>query len=164
MNENSGAPVHPKWREGIFSSISIGAFFILIGVIFITTNGLWDKILNFFNNLTFAEFARTGIFLPAPEFPAAHSVLYGAVFNFCVGLIIIQILILMLRLLFDSPLRKTAETAGNLVFWIGASYLAFTYLNLETTLNSWFVFWTGIIIVVGLSWLFRALILLAGRR
>ncbi len=163
-NQNPNEPIGHKAREGIFTAISFGAFLILIGSIFLTTPDLWSKLTNFFNNLTFGQFARTGIYLPAPEFPAAHAVLYGAILELCVGLSILQVILLILRLLLNSPIRKNAETAGSLVFWLGASYLVFTYLNSSATLSGWFVFWAGVLIVLGLSWLFRALILFASRR
>jgi hypothetical protein len=90
-------------------------------------------------------------------------VLYGAVFQFCLGLGILQVILLALRFLLHSPIGKTAETVGNLVFWLGASYLVITYLNSTTTMSKWFVFWAGILMIVGLSFVARAFVLLAKR-
>ena len=164
MSENPSAQTRTyKAREGLFAAISVGAVFILIGVIYINTPGLWSKIVDFFSNITLAHVASTGIDLPAPVFPAAHTVLYGAVFQFCLGLGILEILLLALRFLLHSPIGKTAETVGNLVFWLGASYLVITYLNSTTTMSKWFVFWAGILMIVGLSLVARAFVLLAKR-
>jgi hypothetical protein len=154
-----------KFGERVISAISAGTFFILIGIIFVLAlpSNLFERILAFFSSLTTNEFPGSTISLPAPISPAAHSVLYEAVFQFCVGLAILQILLLTLRLMWRSPIGKTAETIGNFVFWSGASFLATTFLNRTTNVNMWFAFWAGIILVVGVSLVIRALILLARR-
>ena len=94
----------------------------------------------------------------------AHTVLYGAVFQFCIGLGILQIIFLLLRLMMNSPISKTAETMGNLVYWFGAGYLVTTYLNSTTNMSDWFVFWAGILVVLGLSFVARAFVLFAKRK
>jgi hypothetical protein len=154
-----------KFGERVISAISAGTFFILIGVTFVLAlpSNLFERILDFFSSLTTRDFPGSTISLPAPTSPAAHTVLYGAVFQFCVGLAILQILLLTLRLVWRSPIGKTAETIGNFVFWSGASFLAATFLNRSTTVNAWFAFWAGILVVVGVSLVVRALILLARR-
>jgi hypothetical protein len=105
-----------------------------------------------------------GISLPAPANPAAHAVLYTAAFQFCIGLGILQVILLALRLMMYSPISKTAETIGNLVKWFGGAYLITTYLNNTTTISRWFMFWAGILIILGLSLIVRALVLLTKRR
>jgi hypothetical protein len=102
--------------------------------------------------------------LPAPANPAAHAVLYTAAFQFHIGLGILQVILLAIRLTMGSPISKTAETVGNLVKWFGGAYLITTYLNSTTTLSRWFMFWAGILIILGLSLIVRALVLLAKRR
>ena len=162
MNESlSISP--PKYREGIFSAISLGAFLILVGVVFATTPNLFDKIVAFFNNFDIVPVSGIPIYLPAPTAPWAHAALYSAVTQLSLGLGILQILILALRLIAHSPLNKTAETVGNLVFWCGTNYLVSTLLNETTTLRIWFAFWSGIIVLIGVSLIIRAVILLAQR-
>jgi hypothetical protein len=155
-----------KARERLFSAISAGAALILLGIIYVInlSSSLWDAIIEFFSNLTSAQVPSTGIYLPAPVSPASHAVLYGAVFQFCIGLGILQIIFLALRLMLNSPIGKTAETMGNLVYWFGAAYLVATYLNSTTTISKWFVFWAGILIILGLSFIARAFVLLAKRK
>ena len=62
-----------------------------------------------------------------------------------------------------SPLPRKAETIENIVFWLGTSYLAITYLVNMTIMSEWFVFWAGIILIAGLSLVARSFVLLAGR-
>jgi hypothetical protein len=155
-----------KAKERIYSAISVGIVFILIGIVYINSlpQNLLDKLIAFFNSFTFAQIPSTGIFVPAPINPAAHVVLYNAVFQFCIGLGILQIIMLTLRLMWKSPIGKTAETMGHLVFWFGTSYLVATYLNSTTNMSKWFVFWAGILMILGLSLIARAFVLLARRK
>jgi hypothetical protein len=144
----------------------VGAVFILIGVVFVLAqpSSLWDEIVAFFGSFSALQVPGTGIYLPAPISPAAHAVLYRAVFQFCLCLGILQVILLALRLMVRSPISKTAETFGHLVYWFGASYLITTYLNNTTTISRWFMFWAGILIILGLSFIARAVVLLAKRR
>ena len=164
MSENQSTQTRTKpAQEGLISAISLGAVFILIGAIYINTPDLWGKTVDFFNSFTSTQVTNTGITLPAPQFPASHVVLYGAVFQFSLGLVILEILLLTLRLLLQSPIRKTAETVGNLVFWLGASYLVTTYLNDTTTIDQWFMFWAAVVMVAGLGLIVRGVVLLTRR-
>lgn len=167
LDKNSSSHAHPyKTGEGIFSAISFGALFILIGTIYVATlpTSLWDKIVNFFNSFTTQQVTDTTIYLPVPATPGAHTVVYNAAFQFCIGIAILQIVLLALRLMWHSPIAKTAETAGNLVYWFGASFLVFTFLNSSTTATTWFAFWAAILVALGVSMMARALVLFAKKR
>jgi hypothetical protein len=146
--------------------LSAGAFFIMLGLVFFINlpNNLWNAIFNFIGGFTSAQVPGTGIYLPAPISPASHTVVYGAVFQFCIGLGILQIIFLTLRLMMNSKINKTAETVGNLVYWFGLAYLVTTYLNSTTTTSAWFVFWAGVLIILGLSFVARAFVLFAKRK
>jgi hypothetical protein len=165
LNVNAQTRTH-KIGENLISAISAGAVFILIGVVFVLAqpSNLWDSIVSFFSSFTLRSVPGIGISLPAPANPAAHAVLYTAVFQFHIGLGILQIILLAIRLTIRSPIGKTAETMGNLVKWFGGAYLVTTYLNNTTTISRWFMFWAGILIILGLSLIVRALVLLAKRR
>ncbi len=167
MNENLNTPSGAyKAQERLFSALSAGTFFILLGIVYVINlpSSLWNAVLDFFGSLTLAQVPTTGIYLPAPINPAHHTVLYGAAFQFCIGLGILQIIFLVMRSIMNSPINKTAETMGNLVYWFGSGYLIATYLNNTTTTSKWFVFWAGILIILGLSFIARAFVLLAKRK
>jgi len=164
LSENQSKPKRPyQYHEGVISAVSVGAVFILIGLIFVATPGLWEKIVSFFNDFTTTHVPGTGISLPAPAVPAAHAQLYVAVSQFSVGLVILEILLVAMRLIARSPTRRLAQEVGNLVFWLGVVYLINTFLNDATTLTIWFGFWAGVLVVLGLSLIARALVLLAKR-
>jgi hypothetical protein len=153
-----------KNPEGIFSAIYIGTILIVISLIFIAHGTILIGLTNFFSSLTLAQVPGTGIYLPAPIAPTAHVDLFSAGFQFCLGLGLMELVILGLRFLFNSPLKRKAETIENVVFWFGASYLITAYLNNSATINTWFVFWAGIILIFGLSLIARAFVLLVKRQ
>jgi hypothetical protein len=163
VNKRSGAY---KSQERLFSVLSAGAFLILLGIVYVINlpASLWDAVFDFFGSFTLAQVPSTGIYMPAPTIPAAHALLYGAIFQFCIGLGILQIVFLLMRIMMNSPINKTAETVGNLVYWFGAAYLVTTYLNNTTSTSDWFVFWAGILIMLGLSFIARAFVLLVKRK
>jgi len=166
LSKNSSAHTRSyKAGENIISAVSVGAVFILIGTIYVTTlpTSLWDKMVSFFNSFDMVAISDK-ISLPVPSNPGAHTVVYNAAFQFCIGIAILQIILLALRLMMHSPISKTAETAGNLVYWFGASYLVPTFLNSATTSTTWFAFWAAIIIVLGISMIARAVVLFARKR
>ncbi len=138
----------------------------MLGIVFVINlpNNLWNAMFDFIGGFTSAQVPGTGIYLPAPISPASHTVVYGAVFQFCVGLGILQIIFLLMRLMMNSNISKTAETVGNLVYWFGLAYLVITYLNSTTTTSAWFVFWAGVLIILGLSFVARAFVLFAKRK
>jgi hypothetical protein len=167
MTENQTPPTRfHRYEESVISAISVGGVFILIGLVYVLTlpNSLWDKTIAFFNSFTTKQVSGTGIFLPAPASPSAHVVFYSAVFQFFLGLVLLQILILAMRLIWRSPVRRISETAGTLVFWLGASYLVSAFLNRSTTVDMWFEFWAALLMVLGVSLLARALVILIRRQ
>jgi hypothetical protein len=151
--------------DAIISAVAVGAVFILIGLVFVLAlpNNLWDKTIGFFSNLTAREIPGTRTTLIAPANPGAHTVFYNAVFQFSLGIAFLQVVILALRLGLGSRTGRIAETIGNLVFWVGASYLVRVFLNSSTSLTAWFSFWAAIIIIVGVSIIARVLVLMAKR-
>ncbi|MEM3050484.1 MAG: hypothetical protein QXJ40_00140 [Candidatus Bathyarchaeia archaeon] len=165
MNLNAQTRAY-RLSEGVISAISVGAVFILIGMVFVLAqpNSLWDSIVNFFTSFTIRSVPGTDIYLPAPSNTAVHGVFYNALFQFCVGLGILQILLLMIRFAVRSPVVKTAETVGNLVFWFGAAYLILLFLSAMPSLTQWFMFWASLLIMLGLSFFARAMVLLTRRK
>lgn len=152
-----------KRRETLFSAMSAGFFFILVGAIFVYTSSidnvnLFDKIVVFFRDFEIVKVPNTEvIFLPGPHSPSSHLAVYSAAAKFSIIWGLYQIAVLALRLVVHSPIGKKAETASNIVYWLGASYLINVSL-IETSL--WFAFWAQVIMLVGVSLIVRAIILL----
>jgi hypothetical protein len=126
-------------------------------------NDLFAKIIDFVGGFTTRAFPGASVYLPVPVSPGAHVVVYTALFRFCLGVGILQILILVLRLMWRSPFGKIAETFGHLIFWLGTSAIVATFLNSDTTTRIWFAFWGAFLLVIGFSLLARAAVILIYR-
>jgi hypothetical protein len=153
-------------REGLFSAISAGFFLILIGMIFVITPNLFDKTITFFSNFDVTTpVSDTGIYLPAPDplreatnstVRDANLGVYTAVQRFSLVWGIFLIAILVARFVYNSPRRKRAENISDIVFSLGAFYFIQALL-IDT--NQWFVFWSAIIVLAGVSLIVRAIFL-----
>ena len=157
----SPRPLH----EGLITALAVGGFFIILGSMFAFTPGLIQKTNALFSDLTTVTYplgSSSTVNLPAPANPSAHIAFFTAVTNFLLAVGILQIVILALRLYVKSPIRRIAETVGNLIFWLGAAVMANVFL-LAGTLNGWFQFWSSLIVLIGLSLIARFFVHLAGR-
>jgi hypothetical protein len=152
--------------DGFVTALAFGGFLIIIGLLFVLTPDLWQKVTDFFNSITTTAVpfgsSTSNVMLPAPADPAAHQVLYNAVLQFDVAFGILQVIILGLRIWVHSRTRRIAETLGNAVFWLGAAVLVNVFL-LTGTLNGWFEYWAALIVVVGVSLIARAFVHFAKR-
>lgn len=150
--------------ESLITALAWGGFFIAVGVVFGLTPGIGAAVNDFFSDLTGVTYpALYGtVVFPAPANPAAHQTLYQAVFNFMVAVGVLQIAILIARLWVRSPIRRIAETMGNLIWWIGGAVVAYVYL-LAGTLSGWFTFWPSLIILAGVSLIVQGVIRLTYR-
>jgi hypothetical protein len=153
-------------QEGLITALAIGGFFIILGSVFAFSPSIVSNTNAFFSDLTTVTFPfgnpGSTMSLLAPGHPAEHQVFYTAVMNFLIGVGVLQIVILALRLVVKSPIRRIAETVGNLVFWLGAAVIANVFL-LAGTLNGWFQFWSALIVLIGVSLVVRFLVYLAKR-
>ena len=159
---------HFRISEGLFSAISAGFFLLLIGVIFVTTPSLSQGIVDFFKDFTLnvAVPHLSGVFVPVPEHLAQHTVVYTAAGQFSLVWGIFQIVILALRFMAGLNRGKTTETAGHVVFSLGAAYLIDLLLTRSMltgigALENWFVFWAAVIVLLGVSLIVRGVILAA---
>jgi hypothetical protein len=148
-----------KRAEGLLGAVSVGCFLVLVGVIFAITPNLFNRILDFFGHFGMRVVPNTGISLPAPVSPGDHSIVYVAAAQFSLVWGLWEVVFLALRFVAHSPLDKKAEAASNIAFWLGASYLISTMLNNATTYSTWFLFWTEILMLSGVTLVIRAVIL-----
>jgi hypothetical protein len=153
-------------HEGLITALSIGGFFIILGLVFAVTPGISQQTNNFFSDLTTVTFPfgnpGSTASLLAPAHPADHQGFYTAVMNFLIGVGVLQIIILVLRLAMHSPIRRTAQSVGDLIFWLGAAVVANVFL-LTGTQSGWFQFWSSLIVIIGVSLIARFFVYLAKR-
>jgi lysylphosphatidylglycerol synthetase-like protein (DUF2156 family) len=152
-------------NESLITALAWGGFLIVVGVVFGLTPGIGDAIGDFFFDLTGVTYPGVygTIMLPAPANPAAHQTVYQAVFNFMLAIGVLQIVILAARLLIRSPVKRTAETTGNLIWWVGGAAAAYVYL-MAGTVSGWFTFWPMLIILAGISLIVQGVIRIAYQR
>jgi hypothetical protein len=157
-------------QKGLLSAVSVGFFLILVGVLFISTPSLADKVGTFVNHFHTVQVGNTNIYIPAPEHPGDHIDIYLAARQFSLVWGVFLIVMLGARFLFDSPFRRKAQNLGNIVFWLGAAYLIQTFLVAPTEafpqtidVTKWFDFWAAIIMLIGVSLIARAIFLATAR-
>jgi hypothetical protein len=153
-------------HEGLITALAIGGFFIILGSVFAFTPGIVNNTNAFFSDLTTVTFPfgspGSTVSLLGPAHPADHQSFYTAVMNFLIGMGVLQIVILALRLVVHSRIRRIAQSVGDLIFWLGAALVANVFL-LAGTQNGWFQFWSLLIVIVGASLIARFFVYLAKR-
>ncbi len=150
-------------REGLFSAMSAGFFFVLVGMLFVTTPALFEKIAAFFDDFQIVSVPNTSFRMPAPAAPELHTEIYSVMWQFSLIWAVLQVAILVLRFLAVSQLEKKAETLSNAVFWLGSVFLIERYLDHIATTATWFIFWTTILMLLGVSLIVRAILLASSR-
>jgi len=158
LNENKETP--SKYQDGLFTAISAGFFLLLVGTLFVITPNLFDNILNFFKDFKLVDVPNTDVLFLGPQLPRSHLTVYQAVGQFSIAVCLFQIVLLALRFFVHSSWEKRSETVGNLVYWGGAAFLIQLFL-IEST--QWFVFWSTLIIIVGVSMIARAVVMAVSR-
>jgi hypothetical protein len=135
--------------------VSAGVFFVLVGAIFVYTFAVLDvnlfsEIVAFAQGFGLVSVPNTPVVrFPAPRFPNAHLPIYMAAGQFSLIWGIYQIAILAVRFVVRSPVTKKAETASNVIYWFGASYLLSLFLTETVTRSAWFEFWAALVRVLG---------------
>ena len=153
-------------HEGLITALSIGGFFIILGLVFAFTPAISQQTNNFFSDLTTVTFPfgnpGSTVSLLAPAHPADHQGFYTAVMNFLIGIGVLQIIILALRLAVHSRINRIAQSVGDLIFWLGAAVVANVFL-LAGTQSGWFQFWSALIVIIGVSLIARFFVYLLKR-
>jgi hypothetical protein len=158
LNANKETP--RKSQEGLFTAISAGFFLLLVGTLFVITPNLFESIIDFFKDFKLVDVPNTSIIFPGPEFPRSHLTVYQAAGQASVALCVFQIIILALRFIIPSAWGKRAETIGNFVHWAGAAFLI-QYFLVDST--QWFIFWSTIVVLAGVSLIARAAVMAISR-
>lgn len=157
---SSGTPSRQSWngyhREDT-GWISFGAFLIIIAVIYLKTPGLLSDAKAFVTDFRLVElFQNFRWFVPSSN----HPVLYYAAEQFCYAFGLVQILVLGLDFARRSSTHRKAETFSSIVFWLGAGYILSL---LSQGALTWLSFIAGLVILVGISIVARALVLVFAR-
>lgn len=128
------------------SLVSLGFFFIAIGIVFTAIPDLTGEIRTFFKDFHLETYAN--IKLPAPRTP--HPIIYEAIMNFCYIFGASQIIVLILRFALRDLASRKAETGSGIIFWLGMGVFADFANSLSAEPTGWFSLLSGLIIMVGL--------------
>lgn len=157
---SSGTPSRQSWNEYHREDtgwISFGAFLIIIAVIYLKTPGLLSEAKAFVTDFRLVElFQNFWWFAPSSN----HPVLYNAAEQFCYAFGLVQILVLGFEFARRSSTHRKAETFSSIVFWLGAGYIL---SQLSQGVLTWLSFIAGLVILVGISIVARALVLILAR-
>jgi hypothetical protein len=166
-------------REGLLSAVSAGFFLVLIGLLFVVKPNLYNDTVTFFNNFNVTSaVSNTQVLLPAPDpersttnstVREANLSVYSAVQQFSLGWGIFLIALLVIRFVSRSSWRREARNISDIVFWFGTAYLIQGWLINSTSNNTyltqtWFEFWSMVLVLLGTSLVVRAMCLAAVRR
>ncbi|MCW3981968.1 MAG: hypothetical protein NWE81_02475 [Candidatus Bathyarchaeota archaeon] len=147
----------PSKREGLIGLLSFGFFILLFALFFVVVPDYHIEVSEFLedslNPKPIPE--EPGISLPYPT--DSHPIVYRTAMQFCLIYGVFQLFVIALRFNFKSSLSKVAETASNIVLWLGAAYM-FSLLGSGSV--EWFPFLGGIIVVGGFSIIVRSLTVL----
>ena len=137
--------------------ISFGAFLIIVAVIYLRTPSLLPEAKAFVSDFRLVElFQNFWWFVPSGN----HPVLYDAAEQFSYAFGLVQILVLGLEFARRSSTHRKAETFSSIVFWLGAGYILGL---LSQGVLTWLSLIAGLIILVGISIVARALVLVFAR-
>ena len=144
-------------RQDKLGLASFGFFILLVGVIWVITPDLFQKIIDFFKDFKLEEEIFPNVPFPAPARPYRHLVVYTALARFCFVFGLFQIVILVLRFFFRESLDKVAGAFSGVVFLLGVGFVS--NLLAAGTIG-WFGFFGWFIAFIGLSIVVRSLLVL----
>ena len=139
--------------------ISFGAFLIIIAIIYLRTPGILQEVNAFVRDFRLIEiFQNFYWFVPSTN----HPLLYAAAEQFCYAFGLVHVGILGLELAKGSSTHRKAKTSSDIIFWLGSGYLL---RLLSQDALTWLSFIAGLIVLIGVSIVVRALVLtFASRR
>ncbi|MFX0168896.1 MAG: hypothetical protein ACFE89_05985 [Candidatus Hodarchaeota archaeon] len=132
-----------KLHEGpdILGAVTFGLIIILLAILSVVIPTLLGSFSAFILDFAMVQ-VYPGFYWWAPQNPANHVVLYNAIFLFFAGIIIINSIVLILRIVFrDSP-RRQIESLGGIIMSAGTTWAAY---NLTMHYN--FTHFMGFLIV-----------------
>ena len=153
-----------KKREDpdILGAVTAGLIFILIAVLLVTIPTLFPSIINFLVDLVWTEVAPL-FWWWAPATPAAHLLVYNAIYIFFIGTLVINFVVLILRVIFRDSYRRLFESVGGIIMSAGVTWAAYTFTltYAQTTAFAvycgWFIVFIGVSIIISSfgDWLVR---------
>jgi hypothetical protein len=141
-----------KTREepDILGAVTAGLIIILIAALLVAIPYLLPSIITFFLDLVWIE-VTLGIWWWTPSTPAAHLIVYNAIYIFFIGTLIINFVVLVLRVIFRDSYRRQIESIGGIVMSAGVTWAAYNFNNTYILTQAFAVFCGWFIVFIGIS-------------
>ncbi len=134
----------------ILGAVTAGLIIILIAVLLVAIPNLFPSIINFVLDLVWTEVA-TGFWWWAPATPAVHSIIYNTNYLFFLGILVINIVVLILRVIFRDTYQRQIEAVGGIVTSAGVSWAAYNFILTNTLITAFAVFCGWFVVFMGIS-------------
>lgn len=137
----------------IFGIVTFGLILILLAGLLIAIPTLFPSIINFVLDMTWTQVAPW-IWWWTPATPAAHIIVYNAIYLFSFGTIVINIIVLILRVIFRDSYRRQIESIGGIITSAGTTWAAYAYslnylpVTAFATFCGWLIVFLGINIII----------------
>ncbi|MFX1318497.1 MAG: hypothetical protein ACFE9D_10765 [Promethearchaeota archaeon] len=137
----------------VFGIVTFGFILILLAGLLVAIPTLLPSIINFLLDMVFTQ-VTPGIWWWTPTTPAAHAIVYNAMYLFFLGTIIINIIVLVLRVVFRDSYRRQIESIGGIISSAGITWAAYMYslnylpVTAFVTFCGWLIVFLGINMIV----------------
>ncbi len=133
----------------ILGAVTAGLIIILIAVLIVFTPNLLAHIINFFVDIAWTEITL-GFWWWVPQNPGMHVIVYNAIYQFSLGTVAINVIVLILRVIFRDSYRRQIESIGGIVSSAGVTWAANNLIlnNNFTVFSGYFIVFIGVSIII----------------
>ena len=138
-----------KFDEGpdILGAVTFGLIIILLAIIVIIHPSFLALFVAFVTDIVWQEVVP-GFWWWVPATPSAHIEFYTILNQLFIGIIIINIIVLILRVIFRDSYRRQIESVGGIIFAAGVTWASWNLLNPP---YAWHIFSGYFIVFAGVS-------------
>jgi hypothetical protein len=134
----------------VFGIVTFGLILILLAGLLVAIPNLFPAIINFLFDLQWTM-VTPGIWWWSPATPAAHVVVYNAMYLFFLGTIVTNIIVLILRVVFRDSYQRQIESIGGIIMSAGITWAAFNYSLSYSAITAFATFCGWLIVFIGIS-------------
>ncbi len=138
-----------KIDEGpdILGAVTFGLIIILLAIIYIIHPSFLAQLITLATDIVWQEVVP-GFWWWVPATPSAHIEFYTTLYQLFIGIVVINIIVLILRVIFSDSYRRQIESVGGIIFAAGVTWASW---NLLTPPYAWHVFTGYFIVFAGVS-------------
>jgi hypothetical protein len=144
-----------KIDEGpdILGAVTFGLIIILLAIIFVIHPSFLALFITFVTDIVWQEVVP-GFWWWIPSNPSAHIGFYTIIYQLFIGILVINIIVLILRVIFGDSYRRQIESVGGIIMSAGVLWASW---NLLQPPHAWTVFTGYFIVFAGVSLIISSL-------